>query len=93
MQHVQLPIPIPKKGEVLVKVEFASVNPIDWKIQSGALKPIMPPKFPYIPGSHYDARKTVIFCTAQERCCPVVHNVVFSCLNMFDSSISKRFGG
>ena len=67
MQHVQLPIPIPKKGEVLVKVEFASVNPIDWKIQSGALKPIMPPKFPYIPGSHCDARKKQLYFVQLEK--------------------------
>ncbi|KAI5074096.1 hypothetical protein GOP47_0010057 [Adiantum capillus-veneris] len=50
-QHVQLPIPVPQRGEVLVKVESASVNPIDWKVQSGALKPFLPSKFPYIPGT------------------------------------------
>lgn len=51
LKHVELPIPIPQKGEILVKVETASVNPVDWKVQSGALKPFLPPKFPYVPGT------------------------------------------
>ncbi|MCO5556674.1 hypothetical protein L7F22_010225 [Adiantum nelumboides] len=51
LQHVEIPVPTPKKGEVLVKLEAASVNPVDWKIQSGILRPFLPPKFPYIPGT------------------------------------------
>lgn len=42
---------MPKKGEVLIKLEAASVNPVDWKIQSGVLRPFLPSKFPYIPGT------------------------------------------
>jgi NADPH:quinone reductase-like Zn-dependent oxidoreductase len=43
---------IPKYGddEVLVKVGATSVNPIDWKIRSGAAKARMPIKFPAILG-------------------------------------------
>ncbi|KAF8391915.1 hypothetical protein HHK36_022255 [Tetracentron sinense] len=48
-KHVVVSIPSPKKDEVLVIVEAASLNPIDWKIQKGMLRPVMPRKFPYIP--------------------------------------------
>ena len=34
--------PKPGPGEVLVRVQAASVNPIDWKIRSGAVKDRMP---------------------------------------------------
>ncbi|KAL8089105.1 hypothetical protein AgCh_038758 [Apium graveolens] len=50
-KHVEVPIPIPKKGEVLVKVEAVGINPIDYKIQGGMLRPFVPRKFPHIPCS------------------------------------------
>ena len=43
-------MPTPKSGEILVKIEAASVNPVDWKIQSGIARPFIPFKFPYVPG-------------------------------------------
>uniref|UniRef100_A0A7N0VFS2 Enoyl reductase (ER) domain-containing protein n=1 Tax=Kalanchoe fedtschenkoi TaxID=63787 RepID=A0A7N0VFS2_KALFE len=51
LKHVEVPVPAPKKGEVLLKLEAATINPIDWKIQKGLLKPFYPRKFPYIPGT------------------------------------------
>ncbi|XP_054812290.1 chloroplast envelope quinone oxidoreductase homolog [Prosopis cineraria] len=51
LKHVEVPVPIPKKNEVLLKVEAAGVNPIDWKIQKGLLRPIFPGKLPFIPGT------------------------------------------
>ncbi|KAG8057290.1 hypothetical protein GUJ93_ZPchr0002g23335 [Zizania palustris] len=51
LKHVEVPIPTPKKGEVLIKMEAASVNPIDWKIQKGMVRPFLPRKFPSIPGN------------------------------------------
>ncbi|KAL6851415.1 hypothetical protein ACP4OV_020348 [Aristida adscensionis] len=46
--YVEIPLPSLKKNEVLVKVEAASINPADWKIQKGMLRPFYP-KFPCIP--------------------------------------------
>lgn len=37
-------------GEVLIRVTRAAVNPVDWKIMSGALDPLMDAHFPVIPG-------------------------------------------
>ena len=51
MQHVEVPVPTPKKDELLLKLEATSLNPVDWKIQKGILRPILPRKFPHIPGN------------------------------------------
>ena len=42
--------PKPGKGEVLVRVHAIGVNPIDWKVRSGAMKDIFPTPFPAILG-------------------------------------------
>ncbi|XP_042421038.1 chloroplast envelope quinone oxidoreductase homolog [Zingiber officinale] len=49
LKHVEVPIPSPKKNEVLLKLEAAALNPIDWKIQKGMLRPFLPPRFPFTP--------------------------------------------
>ncbi|KAL0460449.1 UNVERIFIED_CONTAM: Chloroplast envelope quinone oxidoreductase [Sesamum latifolium] len=49
LKHVEVPVPTPSKGEVLLKLEATSINPVDWKIQKGLLRPLLPPKFPFIP--------------------------------------------
>lgn len=49
LKHVEVPIPSPSKDEVLIKLEAASINPFDWKVQKRMLWPFLPPKFPYIP--------------------------------------------
>ncbi|XP_050205148.1 chloroplast envelope quinone oxidoreductase homolog [Mercurialis annua] len=51
LKHVEVPVPSPKKDEVLIKLEATSLNPVDWKMQSGMLRPFLPPKFPYIPAT------------------------------------------
>lgn len=51
LQHDEVQIPTPNKDELLIKVEAASINPCDWKVQKGMLWPLLPRKFPHIPGS------------------------------------------
>lgn len=60
MQHKEIPIPVPKKGEILVKVEAASVNPVDWKMQGGVMRPMLPAKFPHTPGVYLDSHAEFI---------------------------------
>ncbi len=38
-------------GQIRVAVRGAGVNPVDWKIRSGALRQAMPLELPSIPGS------------------------------------------
>ncbi|TVU13832.1 hypothetical protein EJB05_37263 [Eragrostis curvula] len=49
LKHVEVPVPSAKKNEVLLKLEAAAINPVDWKIQQGLLRPLLPRKFPFIP--------------------------------------------
>jgi NADPH:quinone reductase-like Zn-dependent oxidoreductase len=58
LRYEDVPPPEPEPGEVLIKVAATSVNPIDWKIRSGAAKSIMPLKFPAILGR--DVAGTVV---------------------------------
>ncbi len=46
---VDLSLPVPKGREVRVNVRATAINPIDWKLFSGALRWVMPLKFPQIP--------------------------------------------
>jgi len=48
LKKVEIPVPTPKKGEILIKVEAVSINRVDWKIQKGVMRPLYP-KFPCVP--------------------------------------------
>src|SRR5262245_47980499 len=48
IRYGELAKPVPKQGEVLVRVGAASLNPIDTYIRSGAVA--MPLPKPFIPG-------------------------------------------
>jgi len=48
--HEDVPRPLPKTGEVLVRIEAAAVNPVDWKIREGYLREMLPHSLPLILG-------------------------------------------
>ncbi len=50
LRYEEVPTPEPDSKEVLVKVIATSLNPVDWKIRSGAMKQLMRIQFPYILG-------------------------------------------
>jgi len=50
LKYEDFPDPKPGRGEVLVAVRATSVNPIDWKMRSGASKQRFPLTFPAIIG-------------------------------------------
>lgn len=50
LEVAEIPIPSPQAKEVLLRVEAAGVNPIDWKILEGYLKDRLPHEFPIILG-------------------------------------------
>ena len=54
----ELPTPVAGKGEVLIKVKAAGVNPVDRKIREGLLRTRLPHQFPIILG--WDAAGTVV---------------------------------
>ncbi|WP_411349453.1 NADP-dependent oxidoreductase [Paenibacillus sp. WLX2291] len=42
--------PQPQENEVLVRIAYASMIPLDWKIRNGWLEQVFPITFPYTPG-------------------------------------------
>ena len=50
LQFEDAPRPQLGKGEVLVRVHAAGVNPLDWKVRSGSLNGLIQHKLPMIPG-------------------------------------------
>jgi NADPH2:quinone reductase len=57
LHSAEIDTPEPQSGEVLIKIEYTSVNPVDWKIREGMLASLFPHDFPLIPG--WDAAGTV----------------------------------
>lgn len=50
LRYEDVPRPQVGKGEVLIRVHAAGVNPLDWKVRSGSLNGSIEHKLPLIPG-------------------------------------------
>ena len=50
LEQVDIPIPKILPDQVLVKVKYASVNPVDYKIRSGFMAGVLPKSFPFTLG-------------------------------------------
>ncbi|MCB1119372.1 MAG: NADP-dependent oxidoreductase [Chlamydiia bacterium] len=50
LKMLEVPQPKPSSQEILIDVEYAGVNPIDWKVREGMLKDMLPHHFPVILG-------------------------------------------
>ena len=50
LQYEDVVVPTPVAGELLIKVQAASVNPLDWKTRTGYLKGLFPHTLPFILG-------------------------------------------
>ena len=57
---IQVPKPDPAEGEVLVKVEYAALNPVDWQAADGALDGTAPHVFPLVLGYDFAGRIDVV---------------------------------
>jgi NADPH:quinone reductase-like Zn-dependent oxidoreductase len=53
LRYEDAPDPRAGGGQVIVRVHAASVNPIDYKLASGAMKQFMPLTLPWIPGGDF----------------------------------------
>lgn len=57
MRLRELPTPTFQEHELLIKIHYAGVNPVDWKIREGHLESALPHHFPIILG--WDASGTI----------------------------------
>lgn len=55
-RRLEVPIPRPGDGEVLVAVHAAGVNPVDWKIRAGQLRGVLPLEMPAVLGREVAGR-------------------------------------
>lgn len=60
LKTAELPNPQVAAGEVLVKIAYASVNPVDWKIREGYLQALLPHRLPITPGWDFSGEVVAI---------------------------------
>ena len=53
LQMGEAPKPIPRSGEVLVRIQAAALNPVDCEMRKGHFWPLSGIRFPRIPGSDF----------------------------------------
>jgi NADPH:quinone reductase-like Zn-dependent oxidoreductase len=53
LKYEEAPLPEIGPGQVLAKVRYAGVNPIDWKIREGYMKNVRPASFPLTLGQDF----------------------------------------
>ena len=53
LKYEEAPLPEIGPGQVLAKVRYAGVNPIDWKIREGYMKQFRPASFPLTLGQDF----------------------------------------
>ena len=53
VELAEIPVPEPRTGEVLVKVEAASLNPVDYKIRGGKYPLVKDDKLPFVLGRDF----------------------------------------
>lgn len=51
LRYREIDTPEPGPGQVRVRVAFAALNPVEWKIRSGALADMIPQTFPLVLGN------------------------------------------
>ncbi len=51
MQLREVEEPVAGPGQVRVRVAFAALNPIEWKLRSGAFREVVPLTLPFVPGN------------------------------------------
>jgi NADPH:quinone reductase-like Zn-dependent oxidoreductase len=64
VEFAELPVPEPRAGELLLKVEAASLNPVDWKIRSGKYPAVKENQLPFVLGR--DLSATVVMSSDAE---------------------------
>ncbi|OAR26055.1 alcohol dehydrogenase [Streptomyces sp. ERV7] len=57
---IHVPKPQPGPGEVLVKIEYAALNPFDWQVADGLLDGRVPHVFPLVLGVDFAGRVDVV---------------------------------
>jgi NADPH:quinone reductase-like Zn-dependent oxidoreductase len=50
LRYEDVVVPTPAAGELLIKIQAASINPLDWKTRAGYMKDFFPHSLPFIPG-------------------------------------------
>jgi NADPH:quinone reductase-like Zn-dependent oxidoreductase len=51
LEALEVPLPEPGPGEVLIRVAAAGVNPADWALRGGRLRPFVRLELPFVSGS------------------------------------------